>query len=271
MARREKGGFWIWFAASFFYPLCRVLARRENRNTERIPAQGGVLLVMNHVSHLDPVYDSVFVHKLRRIPHFLAKESLFRPPLVRQVMYGTGQIPVYRGSADAKDSLRDANAALRAGKAVIIYPEGTITKQPEGWPMYSRTGVARLALENDVPVIPVARWGTRAILDGYHRTFRPFPRHDVVTVVGEPVDLDAYRDKPSTTHLLREVTDLLMAEVTSLVAQIRGETPPTEVFRPPARKQPEQTQQEPAQAEQAPQEQTQADAQAAEPDVRDVP
>lgn len=232
MARREKGGFWIWFAATFFYPLCRVLARRENSGTERIPQQGGALLVMNHISHIDPVYDSVFVHKQRRIPHFLAKDSLFRPPLVRQVMYGTGQIPVYRGTTDAKDSLRDANAALAAGKVVIIYPEGTITKQPEGWPMYARTGVARLALAHDVPVIPVARWGTRDILDGYHRKFRPFPRHDVVTVVGEPADLSAYREQPVTTRVLREVTDLLMADVTALVAQIRGETPPAETFRP---------------------------------------
>jgi 1-acyl-sn-glycerol-3-phosphate acyltransferase len=236
VARREKGGFWIWFAATFFYPVCRILARRRNSGTERIPREGGALLVMNHISHVDPVFDAVFVHKLRRIPHFLAKESLFRPPLVRQVMYGTGQIPVYRGTANAKDSLRDANAALQAGKVVIVYPEGTITRQPEGWPMYARTGVARLALTHDIPVLPVARWGTREILDGYHRRFRPFPRHDVVTVVGEPVDLAKYREKPVSNQTLREVTDLLMAEVTALVAQIRGETPPTETFRPAGRK-----------------------------------
>ncbi|HEX5403406.1 MAG TPA: lysophospholipid acyltransferase family protein [Pseudonocardiaceae bacterium] len=229
---REKGGFWIWFAATFFYPLCSVLARRENRDADRVPRQGGALLVMNHISHIDPVYDAVFVHKLRRIPHFLAKESLFRPFLVGTVMRGTGQIPVYRGSADAKDSLRDANAALAQDKLVIIYPEGTITKQPEGWPMFARTGVARLALGNDVPVLPVARWGTRDILDGYHKKFRPFPRHDVITVIGEPVDLSAYRNQPLTSQVLREVTDLLMAEVTKLVAQVRGETPPTETFRP---------------------------------------
>jgi 1-acyl-sn-glycerol-3-phosphate acyltransferase len=228
---REKGGFWVWFASAFVHPLCWVLARRDNRGEDRIPRRGGALLVMNHISHIDPVYDAVFVHRLGRIPHFLAKESLFRPPLVRQVMYGTGQIPVYRGSTDAKDSLRDANAALRAGKIVVIYPEGTITRQPEGWPMYARTGVARLALENDVPVIPVARWGTLAILDGYRRSFRPFPRHDVRTVVGEPVDLSEYRGEPVTSQMLRDVTDLVMAEVTTLVAEIRGETPPTEVFR----------------------------------------
>lgn len=229
---REQAGFWIWFASAFFHPLCRLLASRDNHGVDRVPRQGAALLVMNHISHIDPVFDSVFVHRLHRLPHFLAKESLFRPPLVGQVMRGTGQIPVYRGSTDAKDSLRDANAALADGKIVVIYPEGTITKQPEGWPMYARTGVARLALANDVPVIPVARWGTREILDGYHHRFRPFPRHRVVTVVGEPIDLSKYRNQPITSQVLRDVTDLLMAEVTSMVARVRGETPPVEVFRP---------------------------------------
>jgi 1-acyl-sn-glycerol-3-phosphate acyltransferase len=232
---RERSGFWVWFAATFFYPLCTILARRQNRGTERIPRQGGAILVLNHVSHIDPMYDAVFVHKQRRVPHFLAKESLFKPLLMKQVLYGSGQIPVYRGSTDAKGSLRDANAALAAGKIVVIYPEGTITKQPDGWPMYARTGVARLALDNDVPVLPIARWGTKAILDGYSKKFRPFPRHEVITVVGEPIDLSAYRGKPVTTKELREVTDLVMAEVTTMVAQLRGETPPTEVFRPSAK------------------------------------
>jgi 1-acyl-sn-glycerol-3-phosphate acyltransferase len=231
---REKTGLWGWLAAVFFYPLCTLLARRTNTGAERIPRQGGALLVMNHVSHIDPMYDAVFVHKLRRMPHFLAKDSLFKPPVVRHVLYGSGQIPVYRGTTDAQDSLRDANRALADGAVVIIYPEGTITKQPDGWPMQSRTGVARLALDNDVPVIPIARWGTKDILDGYNKKFRPFPRHQVTTLVGEPVDMSALRDQPRSNKLLREVTDMLMAKVTDLVVEIRGGTPPAEVFRPGA-------------------------------------
>jgi 1-acyl-sn-glycerol-3-phosphate acyltransferase len=229
---REKSGFWVWFAATFFYPLCAILARREFRGTDRIPRTGPVILVLNHVSHLDPMYDAVFVHKQRRVPRFLAKDSLFKPFLLRQVLYGSGQIPVFRGTADAKESLRFANKALAEGKVVVVYPEGTITKEPDGWPMYARTGVARLALDNDVPVLPVARWGTRDILDGYNRKFRPFPRHDVITVVGEPVDLAEYRGREVGQRDMREVTDLLMHEITQLVAQVRGETPPATVFRP---------------------------------------
>ncbi|HEY4453863.1 MAG TPA: 1-acyl-sn-glycerol-3-phosphate acyltransferase, partial [Pseudonocardiaceae bacterium] len=69
---REHSGGWVWFASSIFYPLCRLLAKRINKGTERMPARGPVILVMNHISHLDPVYDSVFVHKMRRTPRFLA-------------------------------------------------------------------------------------------------------------------------------------------------------------------------------------------------------
>lgn len=227
----EKAGFWIWFAAAFFYPLCRVLARRVNRGAEHLPADGPALLVMNHVSHLDPVYDSVFVHKQGRIPHFLAKDSLFKPFLVRQVMWGTGQIPVYRGTTDARDSLRDASKALEDGKVVIIYPEGTVTREPNHWPMFARTGVARLAMEHDVPVVPAARFGTHEILDVYARKFRPLPRGLVTTVIGEPVDLSGYRERPVDAQLLREVTDLLMTRVTELETEIRGGTPPAEFYQ----------------------------------------
>lgn len=222
----ERGGFWIAFASTFFHPAAGLLAARKNIGTEHIPAEGGAILVLNHVSHLDPLYDAVFIHQQHRLPHFLAKHSLFEPPLVKQVMYGTGQIPVYRGTVDAKDSLRDAHAALREGKLVLIYPEGTVTKDPHGWPMRSRTGVARLALDNDVPVIPIARWGTREILNYYEKSFHPLPRRTVTTVVGEPVDLTKYRARPVTNESLREVTDLLMRRVTELLAGIRGETPP---------------------------------------------
>jgi 1-acyl-sn-glycerol-3-phosphate acyltransferase len=184
---------------------------------------------------MDPAVDAVFVHRNKRVPRFLGKDTLATTPIFGKIFVGAGSIPVYRGSSSAGDSLRAARQALKDGKIVVIYPEGTITKQPEGWPMHSRTGVARLALANDVLVLPAARWGTKAILDGYNKKFRPFPRHQVTTVVGEPVDLSAYRDKPVTTQVLREVTDLLMKQVTTMVAEVRGETPPAEVFRPTAK------------------------------------
>jgi 1-acyl-sn-glycerol-3-phosphate acyltransferase len=225
LARREKGGFWIAVAAAVLYPVTW-LARRSYRGTEWIPGEGGALLVFNHVSHMDPAVDAVFVHRTGRVPRFMAKASVATAPIFGRIFLGSGGIPVSRGSASAGDSLRAAHQALRDGKVVVIYPEGTVTKEPGHWPKRAFTGAARLALDNDVPVIPIARWGTRDILDFYQKKLRILPRKTVTHLVGEPVDLSAYRGKEPTAALLREVTDLLMDRVTELLVEIRGEEPP---------------------------------------------
>lgn len=235
--KREKSGFWVSFTASVFYPVGALLARRHYREARHVPRSGGALLVMNHVSHIDPVYDTVFVHKQGRNPHVFAKHSLWKYPLVRHVMSGSGQIPVYRASAAAGHSLSAGAQALREGKVVIIYPDGTITKDPDGWPMQPRTGVARLVLDvldEGIPVIPVARWGTLDILDGYQKKFRPFPRHDVYYLAGEPFDLSAYRGRQPTSAVLRELSEKLMRGVGELLGELRGETAPDGFYRRPS-------------------------------------
>jgi 1-acyl-sn-glycerol-3-phosphate acyltransferase len=231
VAKREKSDFWIRLGAVLFYPLA-ALGKRTERGTEHIPAEGGVILAMNHVSHMDPVVDGVFVHHNKRVPRFMAKDSLFKVPLFGALLRGCGGIPVYRGTKDAKGSLRDAIAALENGKFVLIYPEGTITKDPTGWPMSGRTGAARLALETGAPVIPVARWGTQDIFNGYTKKFRPFPRKKISIIVGEPVDLARFLGKEVSTPLLREMTTEIMVRIRALVAEARGEEAPAEFYTP---------------------------------------
>jgi 1-acyl-sn-glycerol-3-phosphate acyltransferase len=233
VADREKGGFWVGAAAALFYPLTWI-GRRVYVDADRIPREGAALLVLNHVSHLDPAVDAVFVHRNKRVPRFLAKDSITQVPIFGRIFLGSGGIPVYRGTNSAGDSLRAAHQTLRAGKVVVIYPEGTITRDPQGWPKRSYTGVARLALDNDVPVIPIARWGTQAIWNGYDKKFRPFPRKKVIHAVGRPVDLSAYRragEEPSPA-VLREVTELLMSEVVELLSDVRGQRPPAKDAKP---------------------------------------
>jgi 1-acyl-sn-glycerol-3-phosphate acyltransferase len=232
--RREKGGFWIAFCAVFFYPIGWLVGRSRFQGLGHIPASGGVLLVANHISHLDPVFTGLAVHRARRVPRFLAKHSLWRTPVLGWALRGSGQIPVYRDSAEAQQSLRAGTEALQNGKVVVIYPEGTITRDPQGWPMHSRTGVARLALSADVPVVPAVHWGTREVLDMYRRRFRPLPRKPITIRCGPPVDLSAYRGRPMEAALLREVTDLVMASVRALLADVRGEQAPTDFYRPRA-------------------------------------
>lgn len=225
MKRTERGGFWVGLVATILYPATWLLAKRTVRGAP-IPPSGPALLVMNHPSHLDPPLDAVFVHKQGRIPRFFAKHSLWRVPILRNAFLATGQIPVFRGTSEAGHSLRAGDDALAAGRVVVIYPEGTLTHDDNGWPVVGRTGAARLALAHDVPVIPVARWGTKAILDAPRRRFRPFPRKPVDFLIGEPLDLSAFRGQPVDRALLQEVTDLILLRLQDLLAELRGESAP---------------------------------------------
>ena len=214
----------------FFYPVGWLSARPRFAGLEHIPRTGGVVIVANHISHIDPIYSALAVHLAGRVPRFLAKDSLLRVPVLGTMLRATGQIPVFRGTADAKASLREGTAALEAGKVLIVYPEGTITRDPEHWPMQPRTGVARLALP---PTRRWSRWCTGArttVLDGYRKRFRPLPRTTVTVRCGEPVDLSAYRGRTVDAALLREVTDLIMGRVRDLLAEVRGERRPAGVL-----------------------------------------
>jgi 1-acyl-sn-glycerol-3-phosphate acyltransferase len=239
VVKREPGGFWVNVAVVVFYPLCASLATQRYRNAGRLPSPGAgpAIVVMNHISYFDPPFDAVFVHRQRRVPRFLAKESLWHKPLLGRLMAGSGQIPVYRGSLDARNSLRDAQQALRDGKIIVFYPEGTVTKDPEAWPMRSFSGLGKLALDNpDVPIIPVARWGTLDIFDTRKRRVRFLPRTVVTTTTGEPVDLSDYHGEEATNRAAREVTERVMMRVMALLGEIRGEQPPAALYRPMPRR-----------------------------------
>ncbi|GAA4886874.1 lysophospholipid acyltransferase family protein [Saccharopolyspora cebuensis] len=227
---KGTGKFWLGLARAVFYPLTGALARTRVRGLHHIPAEGPALIVLNHVSHLDPVFDAVTVHRAARVPRFMAKNSLWNVPVLRNVLVGVEQIPVFRGTVDAQKALRQAHEALENGKVVLIYPDGTITKDPDGWPMTPKLGVARLALTHDVPVIPAARWGTRAVYDHYRKKFRPLPRKRIDFAFGEPMDLSAHRDGELDTPKLREVSGLAMGRVRELLGEIRDEQPPADFY-----------------------------------------
>src|SRR6201999_3469291 len=113
------------------------------------------IIVTNHVSHVDPFSVAKLILDAGRVPRFLAKDSIFTVPAVGWAMRAMGHIPVRRDTIDAAHALDAAVKALRAGKVIVIHPEGTVTRDPDGWPMNGRTGAARLALlAPDVPVIP---------------------------------------------------------------------------------------------------------------------
>jgi 1-acyl-sn-glycerol-3-phosphate acyltransferase len=209
------------------------LSRRDWQGRGRLPATGGVIVVANHISNADPLALGQFLAYAGRWPRFLAKSSLFGVPVVGRVLRGAGQIPVERGSSHAGDALDAARAALERGRAVVVYPEGTITYDPDLWPMRGRTGAARLALATGCPVVPVGQWGAEEFLRG--RTLglpHVWARPTLRMRVGAPVPLDDLRGREVDAALLHEATDRIMAALTALVEQLRGESAPVERFDP---------------------------------------
>jgi 1-acyl-sn-glycerol-3-phosphate acyltransferase len=223
----KMGAGWriAWFV--LYWPVS-FLFKMRYRNIEGIPQQGPMILVTNHVSHIDPFLVSKFVLDAARTPRFLAKESIFDVPVVGAGMRKMGHIPVKRGSTDARQSLSAAVAALEADGVIVLHPEGTVTRDPDGWPMAGKTGAARLAtLVPDVPVIPLAQWGVQQQFDLYRKRVRLIPRPKHVISVGEPIDLSVFRGKEPTVRVLHEMTDVIMRRLRADVAQLRGVPEPT--------------------------------------------
>ncbi len=213
-------------AAIVVRPVTRAMFRFRWSGADNVPADGGVILVVNHISKLDPFTVARFTWDAGRIPRFLIKDSLFGVPFIGSALRGTAQIRVRRGTDEADAALRSAEQSLRAGELVIVYPEGTVTRDPLWWPMQGRTGLARLWLATGAPVIPVAQWGQHLALDYHSGKLRPFPRKRAVVRAGPAVDLSQFRDRPLTPELLREVTDAAFGAVRDLLAAERGEPAP---------------------------------------------
>jgi len=234
-ANTEPGGRAIYATVGFLHLLLRPVTLRDWRDQHKLPRAGGVVVVANHISNVDPLALGQYLAFSGRWPRFLAKESLFRAPIVGSVVRACGQIPVQRNSAAAKDALAAAVAAVGRGEAVVVYPEGTITGDPGLWPMRGRTGAARIALQTGAPVVPVGQWGAQEIM--YGRSLWPprlFPRKTLRLKTGDPVALDDLRAAPVTAAMLSEATERIMSALTDLVAELRQEQPPANRFDPRA-------------------------------------
>ncbi len=218
------------FAVGILRPLLMVLTKRDWRGAENLPRTGGFVVAPNHVSHLDPVIFAHFMYDNGREPYFLGKEGVFRVPVVGAILRGAQQIPVYRNTGRAADSYRAAVAAVEQGKCVAVYPEGTLTRDPDLWPMVGKTGAARIALATRCPVIPVAQWGPQEILEPYGKRPKLLPRKTMRVSAGPPVDLSDLHDRPRTGEVLREATNRIMAAITVELEQIRSEKAPLERF-----------------------------------------
>jgi 1-acyl-sn-glycerol-3-phosphate acyltransferase len=230
--RSEKTFVWRLLAAVII-PALLFLARYRIHHGDRLPREGAVILAPNHYSDFDPLVSAYAVWKQGRVPRFLAKASLFRVPVLGAAMRATGQIPVERAGGGA-DPLLAARRLVDDRLAVIIYPEGTLTRDPDLWPMRGKFGAARLALQTGVPVVPMASWGAQRVLPRWSKRISLFPRKQIEVVVGEPVDLRRWKGRQNDPQALAEATLEIMQAVTALVAHLRHEPAPVERWDPAA-------------------------------------
>jgi 1-acyl-sn-glycerol-3-phosphate acyltransferase len=208
----EAGVFWFVMKHVLLGPLLRLLYRPRVRGLEHVPREGGAILAANHLSFLD---DLLLPLVVPRKVVFLAKAEYFDRWYLRWFFKGANVIPVRRVSRSAaEDALRAAVRALRQGHLVGIFPEGT--RSPDGRLYRGRTGVARMALEAGVPVVPVGIVGTFEALPYDRRVPRP---RRVEIRFGRPLTFERFRDRPVDRFALRSATDEVMYEIMMLTGQ----------------------------------------------------
>ena len=225
----------FWLLAALILPLWSCMVRYRFTPGSKLPITGPFILSPNHYSEIDPVAMGAAVWHLGRLPRFMAKASLFSVPVLGWLLRGSGQIPVERqGRSRGTDAnpMGAASELIRRDAGVIVYPEGTLTRDPDLWPMRGKSGAVRLALESGIPLIPMAHWGTQELMPRYGKGIHPIPRKTIHVAVGEPIDLSRFAGRERDTKAINEATALLMAEITKLLAGLRGEDPPAERWDP---------------------------------------
>ena len=205
----------------------------EVSGAENLPEEGGFLLACNHISLLDgPVaFWALARHGVEL--QIMAKAELFKVPVLKHLFKGIKMVPVDRKAADRSKVLTPTLNALKAGGAVAIYPEGTLTGDPELWPMKLKTGAARLALDAGVPVVPFAIWGSEKVVAyGSRPDLRP--RRPIRCKIGAPIDLsDLTSDQGSQDRNAVEAANVrILHGMRTTLAELRGEEAPQQLWDP---------------------------------------
>lgn len=214
---------WYHVCTTVGLPLPRLWFTWRFEDLEHIPATGPAIVAATHISYLDPFATALAVTRRGRRPRFLAKDDLFKIPLVGRAMTGAGQIRVHRGTGDRRP-LRDAELALAHGELVAIYPEGTVTKREDHLPRAGKTGAVRLSLATGVPIVPLASWGSQDVWQKSGKGSLKFGR-PVWMKAGPAIDFSERADEIDDSGALREMTAELMANLTALAVDLRDRYP----------------------------------------------
>ena len=220
------------YAAAILIPILKALTKREWRGAENLPKTGPVIVISNHLSYADALVFAHFLYSNGRAVRYLGKDSVFKIAIIGKIIRSSGQIPVARESDKASHALDSALGLLEAGHCVGIYPEGTLTRDANLWPMVAKTGIARLAIISKAPVIPIAQWGDQNLLAPYSKKLIFWKRTKIRYLAGPALDFSKWYGKEEDQAALVEATAYAMAGITKLLEQIRGESAPDEIFDP---------------------------------------
>ena len=210
-----------WLARGILKPPMATWFKWHIEGQENVPRKGSAIIAFNHIAYLDPLAIGYVIDRIGRRPRFLGKAEVFQDKRVGWLIKGAGQIPVQRGSADAPRALEHAEAAVRRGEIVVIFPEGTITTNPDLSPMDAKTGLARLALATGAPVLPAAVWGTANVWTrGCTKNWRP--GQDICVRFGNSMDVSG---DPGSRADWKRVGAEVMDEIRALVASLRPVVP----------------------------------------------
>ncbi|MDQ0989255.1 1-acyl-sn-glycerol-3-phosphate acyltransferase [Streptomyces sp. V3I7] len=176
------------------------------KGSENIPRSGGAVLVSNHISYLDFIFNGLAALPQKRLVRFMAKESVFRHKISGPLMRGMKHIPVDRKNGEA--AYAHALDSLRSGEIIGVFPEATIS---QSFTLKSfKSGAVRLAQEAGVPLVPMAVWGTQRLwTKGQPRNFKR--SHTPITVrVGEALEASRDQYAGALTRRLRETVQELL-------------------------------------------------------------
>jgi len=218
--------------ARILIPLLNAITKRTWQGAENIPKSGPAIIISNHLSYADVLFFAQFLFKNGRAPRFIGKRSIFNVPVIGRILLAAGQIPVDRESTHASKALDHAVAALKAGHLIGIYPEGTLTRDENLWPMVAKTGAARLAIVTQLPIVPVAAWGIADVLPPYNKMPRIWRRSKITIRAGKAIDMSSWYGKQDDPKALAEATAHVMGELTTMLEDIRGKKRPTQIFDP---------------------------------------
>ncbi len=205
-----------WVFKAVLKPILRVLYGIKVEGLENLPKKGPAIIAANHLSFLDSFFIPLVVN-YRKVT-YLAKADYFKSWKTAWFFKMAGQIPTEReGGKKSEQALNTALRVLREGKLLGIYPEGT--RSPDGKLHRGRTGVARLAVAAQVPIVPCGLVGTEQVMPKDAKLPKFFGRPKVLVRFGKPLDLSRYGGKERDRFVLRSITDELMYEIMLLSGQ----------------------------------------------------